>query len=128
MEIYAKEKQVSKDSTKVAVIVQEMIYGDFSGVIFTKNPINQEDNIVIEYVKGLGEKLVGGEITPNQVILDRNCNVIKQIGEDSLQKDLLSKLINIVIKIENHFKLPQDVEFTIKNHIVYILQTRPITI
>ena len=56
----------------MAVVVQEMVNGELSGVMFTRNPINNENEIVIEFVPGLGETLVQGEITPSQVIADNS--------------------------------------------------------
>ena len=69
---YINEKNIVDDNTKVSVIVQEMIDGDISGVMFTKDPVSGDDTIIIESVLGLGEKLVQGEVTPAQIIINKN--------------------------------------------------------
>lgn len=124
---YAIEKNVPENQMKVAVIVQEMIDGDISGVMFTKNPINNNNEIVIEFVRGLGEKLVQGEATPSQVIVE-NKKIKQYLGDKLLTENTIIKLANIATKIEKHFGIPQDIEWTIKNDIIYVLQARPITI
>lgn len=52
---YINEKNIVDDNTKVSVIVQEMIDGDISGVMFTKNPVSGDDTIIIESVLGWGK-------------------------------------------------------------------------
>lgn len=60
-------------STKMGLIVQRMIKPDVAGVCFTINPISGDENeIMIEAVNGLGEKLVGGEITPPAFYFGQN--------------------------------------------------------
>lgn len=125
--IYAKEKNILKNNTNISVIVQEMINGDISGVMFTNNPINGDNEIVIECVKGLGESLVQGEKTPTHIIVDRKGNIKRYLGDEILSKNIINELIDIAIKIEEHFAIPQDIEWTIKEDLIYVLQSRPIT-
>lgn len=124
---YAEEKQVPKNRMKLSVIVQEMIDGDISGVMFTKNPISEENEIIIEFVKGLGEGLVQGEMTPSQVILDKSGKIKQYLGIQYLSNEKLKELAKIAILIEDHFSYPQDIEWTLKGNMIYILQARPIT-
>jgi pyruvate,water dikinase len=57
---------------KMAVIVQKMVQSEASGVIFTLNPIDNDDSkISIEAILGLGEALVGGEITPDNYLVEK---------------------------------------------------------
>lgn len=125
---YINEKNISTDNTKVSVIVQEMIAGEASGVMFTKNPITGEDKIIIESVLGLGEKLVQGEVTPTQFVIDKNTLLVEnEIGPKILSNNKMEALSQIGLKIENYFKVPQDIEWTIEDEKIYILQTRNIT-
>lgn len=125
---YAQEKHVEKNNTKVAVIVQQMILGDISGVAFSNNPITGENDILIEFINGIGEKLVQGEITPSQVSIERNGRIKKYLGERILSEDIINNIKNIAIEIEKHYGFPQDIEWTIKNEKLFILQARPITV
>ncbi len=60
----------------VAVVVQKMVQAEVAGVCFTTNPITLRDDIVIDAVYGLGEALVGGEVTPDSYVVDRNTGEI----------------------------------------------------
>lgn len=129
---YIEEKNIINDNTNVSVIVQEMIDGEISGVMFTCSPITQVNEIIIEFVYGLGEKLVQGEETPIQIIVNKDTFEIKinyKRGQDITYKEekKIKELAEIGIKIEKIFKAPQDIEWTIKNNEIFILQTRNIT-
>ena len=125
---YINEKQIEEEDTKVSVIVQEMISSDIAGVMFTKNPVNGADRIIIESVLGLGEKLVQGEVTPTQIIVDKKTLLIEnKIGEEMLSNDEAKLLSEIGKKIERKFKAPQDIEWVIKDGKIYLLQSRNIT-
>ena len=107
-------KKVRASGPDMAVIVQEMIHGDESGVAFTANPVTGDrDEMVIESVKGLGEKLVSGKVTPKTEIIS------KRGRHTGIEK--------LVLEIEKHFGFPVDVEWTQIGKKVYILQSRPIT-
>lgn len=117
-------------STGMTVVIQEMVNADFSGVIFTQNPINNRvDEIVIEVTKGLGEKLVSGLVTPTHYVIDKSSTSIKSfINKGSeISVELINELTENVEKIEKIYGLSQDIEFAICNNEVYILQARPIT-
>ena len=125
---YINEKDIVDDDTKVSVIVQEMIDGDIAGVMFTKNPVNGDDTIVIESVLGLGEKLVQGEVTPTQITINKNTLIIvNRIGKEILSDNEIKTLSRIGLDIERFFKAPQDIEWCLKDGEIYILQTRNIT-
>ena len=112
--VVAAIKRVRASGPKMAVIVQEMIQGDESGVAFSVHPVTGDRNqMVIESVKGLGEQLVSGKVTPTTHITK------KSQAKSNLEKTIL--------KIEKHFGYPVDVEWTRKGKMLYILQSRPIT-
>lgn len=114
-------------NVKMAVIVQRMIAPDFAGVIFTVNPINKKD-ILIEVIKGLGDKLVSGKITPATLYVDKNnFRIKKKSGLLEIKETLIEKLAKIASKIEKINNYPQDIEFAIKGSKIFILQSRPIT-
>jgi len=109
---------------KIAVVVQEMVKPDYSGVIFTKNPITGADEMVTEFIEGLGEDLVSGRKDPNQIIIQKNI----EICEKSKAPFDLKRLYFIANEIVTVFDgVPQDIEYAIVNGEIYILQSRPIT-
>lgn len=152
---YAGEQNLPEEKLVVAVVVQKMIESEVSGVMFTANPINKDRNeIMIEAGWGLGELLVAGMITPDNFVLNKKTLRVKtrniqtqetmlvfQDGENkeiSVQNNKQTKqklteaelvgLTRLGIKIENHYKAPQDIEWAIdKPGKIWIVQSRPIT-
>jgi len=116
---------------KMAVLVQEMIEADFSGVIFSVNPVDSDGNtVIIELIPGLGESLVQGVVNPDRYIVCKKSLVIQEkhiISNSSLLDGIIQKIVRIVMKIENFYQVPIDMEFAVKNEEVYVLQARPIT-
>lgn len=152
---YAEDKNLTEKDLVVAVIVQKMLDSEASGVLFTKNPINNKEEILIEGIYGLGELIVQGMITPDNFIVDKKTlnvessdivdketmlvfgsfekgNIEVSVPESKRNKPCLTKeqikeLVELGIKIEKHFGSPQDIEWAIEGEKVYILQSRPIT-
>lgn len=115
----------------IAVIVQEMIEPDISGVIFTFDPVNNTNNIVINSVFGLGEGLVSGKLNSDNYIVSKQKEILFKTYEDNnkptLSDEQLLKLAEISLKIEEFYNNFMDIEFCIKDNKIYILQTRYIT-
>jgi pyruvate,water dikinase len=151
---YYRNKQGFKhEETSLAVVVQKMVDSTKSGVIFSKDPSYKNENTIIEAVYGLGEGIVSGRITPDKYIVSQENKILdkkiadKKIaitrnsaGEKTIQKlreeKSKSQVLNDVeirnlaetaIKLENHFKKPQDIEFAIEGEEIFIVQTRPVT-
>jgi pyruvate,water dikinase len=78
--IYREGLGMDHKKVSIAVIVQKMVNSKSSGVMFTVHPATGEDNkIVIESIWGLGELIVGGQITPDSFVLDKNTlNIIER--------------------------------------------------
>jgi len=102
-----------------AVNVQEMVYGNSgetsgTGVAFTRDPSTGEDILYGEYlINAQGEDVVAGIRTPHQII---------DLEND--MPDVFKEFNEICKKLENHYKDMQDIEFTIENGKLFILQTR----
>ena len=139
----------------IAAVVQRMVISvEKSGVMFTVNPVNGSDEIVIEATWGLGEMLVSGSIQPDSYRVSKDGNVLeKRIGkkerrkirdyatdrtvEVSVPKDLIAaqvlteeeilRLSKYGLQLEKFYKKPQDIEFAIEKNKIYIVQTRPVT-
>lgn len=110
-----------KDVFDIAVIVQKMVKAEYAGVAFSKNPINGENEIITEYVKGLGEDLVSGKKDPVQIIVN------EELNKENVPFDI-KKLKEYILKIVSVYdNVPQDVEYAVSDEKIYILQSRPIT-
>ena len=148
---YCKNAGKNLDSVKMAVIIQELIIGDASGVMFTMDPNTFDEKTLIEAVVGLNEGLVSGKITPSKFTYDNNKHAIESSDytkqsnairiknngiettnndkdiKNFLDKETLERLGSIGQEIEKLFGAPQDIEWTIKDGKIYVLQSRPIT-
>jgi len=109
--------------SKMAVIVQVMINAEWSGVMFTKDPIEKK-YILIEAAPGLGESIVSGTITPSNFYIEDK--IIKKQNNHDIDEDMVLIIAQLGKKIEKLYNAPQDIEFSVKGAI-FILQTRPIT-
>ncbi|WP_336165697.1 pyruvate, phosphate dikinase [Fusobacterium polymorphum] len=102
-----------------AVVIQEMVFGNFNdksgtGVLFTRNPSTGEDKIFGEVLlNAQGEDIVAGIRTPD------NIEVLK-----ISMPNIYNELVDTVKRLEKHNRDMQDVEFTIEDSKLYILQTR----
>lgn len=116
---------------KLGIIVQMMIEPKISGILFTDSPQNPLTNKYrIEYCLGRGDKLTGGLLTGDAIVLDKaSGKIIQQEGNLHFSQRELLNLWQIAVKIEKRFRFPQDVEFVISkdNQKIYLLQSRPIT-
>jgi len=150
---YRHKKGFDHAKVSLAVVVQDMVDSDKSGVIFSKDPSYNNDNIHIEAVWGLGEGIVSGKITPDIYSVNRELKILDKkiahkkiaLTRDSggnkikvklkeeiskaqvLKQHEIKKLADIAIKLEEHFKKPQDIEFAIERGEIHIVQTRPVT-
>ncbi len=102
-----------------AVNVQSMVYGNMSetsgtGVAFTRNPANGENKLYGEYlINAQGEDVVAGVRTPEPI------STLEQKMPEAYKQ-----FVELSQKLEKHFKNMQDIEFTIENGKLYLLQTR----
>jgi len=123
------EYDEKKEIASMNVIIQEMIDADYSGVAFSVDPTRSDNNYtVIDITKGVGEKLVSGEITPTKYLIRRETKKIDlKTGDIDIQENIIEELENTILKIEKIYNTRMDIEYAIKNNNIYILQARPIT-
>jgi len=128
--IYRKLNQIPSE-WGTAVNVQSMVFGNMgndcaTGVVFTRNPSDGSNNIYGEYlINAQGEDVVAGTRTPQYITkkAKRDAKVKAPSMEESMPKVYL-QLHKILKKLEAHYKDMQDVEFTVENEKLWILQTR----
>lgn len=111
------------------VIVEEMVDADYSGVAFSINPTSSSENYsIIEVCPGLGEELVSGRVTPSTHIVRRETFRSDAIeGENYLSEEEIERLEKTILNIEEIYGMPMDIEWCIKENVIYFLQARPIT-
>ncbi len=151
---YREKQGYSHMDVKLAVVVQRMVNSECSGIMFTVDPHNGAKNIIVEAGYGLGEAIVGGEVTPDTYEIDKNGMSIsrKRIstqkwkyirGPDGgiLKQDVPAKLekaqkipdsrvleiAEIGRQVEIHYNKPMDMEWCVEDGKSYLVQARPIT-
>ncbi|MFW9993771.1 MAG: PEP/pyruvate-binding domain-containing protein [Candidatus Odinarchaeota archaeon] len=122
---YSKAKGM-EFSHEIAVVIQQLIRSEISGVLFTADPVtSNQDRMIGNYVHGLGEKLVSGEADASEFHLYKPAKG-KYEGPPDLQ-NFAKQLYKLGNRLEKDLGGPQDIEWTIANNKLYILQSRPIT-
>lgn len=151
---YRFEKRLQKKAVSVAVVVQQMIQSDVSGICFTVHPVTKDyDQMIIEAGFGLGEAIVSGQITPDTYVIHKKKLTLLEVtvseqslaivrgpkgtvhkklnakigGKQKINGKQIMELAQICMGIERHYRYPQDIEWALANKKFYITQSRPIT-
>ncbi|MBM5787009.1 MAG: pyruvate, phosphate dikinase, partial [Pelagibacterales bacterium] len=128
--IYRKLNGIPED-WGTAVNIQSMVFGNMgndcaTGVAFTRNPSTGENSFYGEYlINAQGEDVVAGIRTPRNITkkarLEANS---KDLSLEETMPDVFKELTKIYTKLENHYRDMQDIEFTVENKKLWMLQTR----
>ena len=128
--VYRKLNQIPAE-WGTAVNVQSMVFGNMgndcaTGVVFTRNPSDGSNNIYGEYlINAQGEDVVAGTRTPQYITKKAKKDAkVEESSMEELMPKVYSELFKILKKLEKHYRDMQDVEFTVENNKLWILQTR----
>jgi pyruvate,water dikinase len=139
----------------MAVVVQQQVPADVSGVLFTLNPMTgREEEMAVEAAWGLGEAVVSGRVTPDHFVLDvyqervvkrdvaRKTVMVVPAPEGGVQEvpvpperqdrptltdAQLLELMELGFQVQAIYGYPQDIEWCLHDGRFYVLQTRPLT-
>jgi pyruvate,water dikinase len=111
----------------MAVLIQPMIPADAAGVAFTIDPISGRQGILIEAVKGLGERLVSGATTPERWTVEAGGSLEAPSIAMALDAERARAIGDLARRVEEHLGRPQDIEWAISGGSLWLLQARPIT-
>ena len=155
---YRTTQGIDHGSVFMAVVVQEMIASEISGVTFTANPVTGDrDEIVTESSWGMGAAIVDGRVTPDHYIIHRDglrltekriadkrfmvpprldtaaTGRLREVPHNMRRKETLSldqarQVARWAMRAEDHFGTPQDMEWAMADGQFYMLQSRPITV
>ena len=128
--VYRKLNQIPSE-WGTAVNVQSMVFGNMgddcaTGVVFTRNPSDGSNDVYGEYlINAQGEDVVAGTRTPQYITKKarEDANETLPSMEESMPA-IYKQLKKILLKLEKHYKDMQDVEFTVENEKLWMLQTR----
>lgn len=150
---YRARNDIPQEDLALAVVVQEMVPSEASGVLFTANPLNgKRTEMVIEATLGLGEALVSGQVEPDHYLVEASSGhfldktlgakalVIRSqtgggtiaqaedaAGCQALPDAAIEKLVGLGRQVTEFLDAPQDVEWGWAGGQLYLLQSRPIT-
>jgi len=150
--LYRRELGLDVADKAMAVIVQELIAGEASGIVFSRDPADGR-RLVVEAVHGLNQGLVDGAVEPDRWRLDRESGALldhrpaerlEMMTEQAdgvrltplpealrrqppLSAADLAAVRELALSLERHFGRPQDVEWTLRSGRLYALQSRPVT-
>lgn len=151
---YRARHNIAQEDVSLAVVVQELVPADASGILFTANPITgARDQVMINAAWGLGEAIVGGQVTPDTIVVDKASGAItkQEIAEKSimtvrsqsgtyeqpvpveqrtqavLSPEQAASLSHIGIQIEELYSQPMDIEWVLHDGCISVVQARPIT-
>lgn len=150
--LYRQEIGLDVETSAMAVVIQEAVLGERSGVAFTRNP-NDVDQGVVESVHGLNQGLVDGAVEPDRWILDRRGRAVvshkavvrkrwmrpsdsgvrlADLPADIAEQPPLSDaealdVFDTALELEQLLQHPQDMEWTYRQDQIVVLQSRPIT-
>ena len=152
---YRQNQGFAEEAVDIAVVVQQMVDAEKSGVMFTSHPSTGAPVVTIEAAWGLGEAVVSGSVTPDNYVVDRETGDLQtktvaekkvmhvrdddtgktverevpadKQNEQVLTDDELEELRETGEMIEEYYGSPQDVEWAIYDDELYLLQSRPIT-
>ena len=117
---YCKRKKVDPNNIKMAVLFQPYLPPEMSGVLFTKNPVNNDENeILIEYKDKTSDAVTAGSMKPQSMIVKKSEMIEQQWPFDNL--------IQIGQRVEIHFGFAVDIEWIVSGDKLWIVQTRQVT-
>ncbi|MCI4363430.1 MAG: phosphoenolpyruvate synthase [Thermoplasmata archaeon] len=152
--VYRGRKGFDHGAVQLAVLVQKMVDSAVSGILFTRDPNTGENHMIIEAGWGLGEAIVGGEVTPDHYVVDgvtqriihkqvsgQAWRLVRAAGGGNRREDVptadqsrqkltderIGRLASLARVIESHYRRPMDVEWCQEDGQLYIVQARPVT-
>lgn len=128
---YRTDREIQNDSA-IAVIVQQMVEADWSGVSFSADPICGALSIcTLNVTRGLGEELMAGHAKPEEFRFERATGRLvsyrQSDAEECCPRDLCAKVVAITDEIAQYARFPQDIEWAAVGNDLFVLQSRPIT-
>lgn len=122
---YSRAQGIEDAEHPIAVIIQKLVRPDYAGVLFTVDPLTGDlEKMVGNFVTGIGEKLVSGQVSAATFTLDRPAGAYHGPAELG---PVVKTLHRAAHDIENEMGSPQDIEWAVAGGKVFILQARPIT-
>jgi phosphohistidine swiveling domain-containing protein len=151
---YRERQNIEAASVSLAVVIQRMVEAEAAGMLFTADPVSgRRERAVINAAWGLGEAIVGGQVTPDTLVIEKESGrilsretadkeVMTVYAEDGTQEqpvpekqrlrpvlgdETAAELMRYGARIEEFYGAPQDIEWALAGGNLFIVQARPIT-
>ncbi len=152
--VYRQRKGFDHAQVRLAVLIQKMVDVTVSGICFTRDPNTGENHMIVEAGLGLGEAIVGGEVTPDHYVIDgatqkivhkqisaQKVRIVRAEGGGNRREEIppnlrevqklpdqrLLRLVSLARLIESHYRRPMDIEWCADAETLYVVQARPVT-
>ncbi|MBF6328129.1 PEP/pyruvate-binding domain-containing protein [Nocardia transvalensis] len=151
---YRARHRIAADEIALAVVVQQLVPAEAAGIAFTADPVTgARDRVLINAAWGLGEAVVGGQVTPDTIVVAKDEGAIvrqdiadkrtmtvrtpdgtreQDVPDDRRREPALSagaalELARLALRIEQLYERPMDIEWALHDGQVFIVQARPVT-
>ena len=112
----------------MAVLIQLMVAADAAGVAFSADPVTGDrDTVVVSAVRGLGDRLVGGAVSPDEWVVRDGAVTCRAAPEGALDAGAVHAVAKLARRVAAHLGTPQDIEWALAGEVLVLLQARPIT-
>lgn len=151
---YRARHKIDSEEVSLAVVVQELVSAEAAGILFTAHPLTRaRDRLMMNAAWGLGEAIVGGQVTPDTFVVEKTSGTI--IEQHIAEKDVMTvrtptgtreepvpvdkrsisvltaeqakELAQLGVRIEEFYGQPMDIEWALQDGRFFIVQARPIT-
>lgn len=151
---YRQKQGIENRDLAHGVVVQRLVPAEISGILFTANPVNgRRDQLLLNASWGLGEAIVGGQVTPDQWVVNKTDGAVlesfvsrkdvmtiresdgirlvpvpaEKVQASTLNAEQVQTLVRMALQAEAHFRAPQDIEWAFSDGEFHLVQSRPIT-
>jgi hypothetical protein len=112
----------------LAVLVQRLVVADAAGVAVTAHPLTGDrDEVVVSAVRGLGDHLAAGEVSPEEWVVQQGVASCRSAREGALDAAQARAVAELAHRVEAHQGTPQDIEWALVGAQLFLLQARPVT-
>ncbi|HEX6246829.1 MAG TPA: PEP/pyruvate-binding domain-containing protein, partial [Nocardioidaceae bacterium] len=111
----------------MAVLIQRLVNAEAAGVAFTANPVTGDRETLVSAVRGMGDRLVSGEATPDEWVVRGDEVSSVRVTEDAIDPATVRDVVALARRVEAVRGGPQDLEWAIAGGDLFLLQARPIT-
>jgi pyruvate,water dikinase len=112
----------------MAVLVQPMVAAEAAGVAFSADPVSGDrDTAVVNAVRGLGDRLVSGQASPDEWAVRGAATICRAAPEGAVAAEVAADVAALARRVEARLGTPQDIEWALAGDALVLLQARPIT-